>query len=476
MNRPIRKVAVLAALMMFALLLNASWLEVGRAQTLNNDTRNRRVTDAEYARNRGAIMVGTQAIAQSVPNQGRFAFARTYAQPLLYAHATGYYAYDYGSAGIELNYSKQLAGTSDDQFFNRIIDSLTGKEPIGGSVTTTLDPRAQKAAFDGLAGRKGAVVALDWTSGHILSYVSLPSYDPNQLSSTDLNISREAWTTLNANPNRPLANRASREIYPPGSTFKIVTAAAALENGMAPETLFDAPDELKLPLTNVVLTNQVDCGDTKVTLEVSLMKSCNTSFANIGMQLGADALKAQAEKFGFNQAIAADVPFAASQFPSEMDVPQTALSAIGQFDVAASPLQMAMVIGAVANDGQVMAPTLVKEVRANDLSIVHVNRPVKLDKAMSTGNAELLAQMLVKVVDDGTGTAAQVDGVRVGGKTGTAQSDPDRPPYAWFVAFSENPNVAVAVFIEDAEVERNDIAGGRLAGPIAKAVIEALRP
>lgn len=476
MNRPIRKVAVLAALMMFALLVNASWLEIGRGQTLNNDTRNRRVTDANYARNRGAIMVGTHPIAQSVPNQGRFAFARQYAQPLLYAHATGYYSYDFGSAGIELNYSKQLAGTSDDQFFTRIIDSLTGKELVGGSVTTTLNVKAQKAAYDGLAGRKGAVVAMDWTTGEILSYVSLPTYDPNQLSSTDLNIAREAWTKLNADPNKPLANRASKEIYPPGSTFKLVTAAAALENGMAPETLFDAPDQLKLPLTNVVLTNQVDCGNGKVTLEVSLMKSCNTSFANIGMQLGADKLRLQAEKFGFNQTITTDVPFATSTFPTELDVPQTALSAIGQYDVASSPLQMAMVIAAIANDGQVMAPILVREVRANDLSIVHVNRPVKLEKAMSTGNAELLQEMLIKVVNDGTGSAAKIDGTRVGGKTGTAQSDPARPPYAWFVAFSENPNVAVAVFIEDAEVERSDIAGGRLAGPIAKAVIEALKP
>lgn len=476
MNRPIRKVAVLAALMVFALLVNASWLEIGRAQTLNNDTRNRRVTDAEFARNRGPIMLGTTAIAQSVPNTGRFAFMRTYSQPLLYAHVTGFYSYDYGSSGIELNYSKQLAGTSDDQFFTRIIDALTGKEPAGGSVTTTIDPRAQQAAWDGLAGRKGAVAAVNWTTGEVLAYVSLPSYDPNSLSSTDLNVAREAWTALNADPNRPLANRASREIYPPGSTFKIVTAAAALEDGYAPDTLWDAPDELKLPLTTTVLTNQVDCGDTKVTLEFSLINSCNTSFANIGMQLGDDKLRAQAEKFGFNQTITSDVPWAASKFPGELDAPQTALSAIGQFDVAASPLQMAMVIGAIANDGQVMQPYLVKEVRANDLSIVHVNRPVKLEKAMSTGNAELLQDMLIKVVDEGTGSAAKVDGVRVGGKTGTAQSDPDRPPYAWFVAFSQNPDIAVAVFIEDAEVDRNDIAGGRLAGPIAKAVIEALRP
>ena len=476
MNRPIRKVAVLAALMMFALLVNASFLEVGRAATLNNDPRNRRVTDAEYARNRGAILVGTQAIAESVPSDGRFAFARRYSNPQLYAHATGYYAYDYGSAGIELNYSKQLAGTSDDQFFNRVIDSLTGKEPAGGSTTTTLNARAQKAAFDGLAGRKGAVVALDWTTGEVLAYVSLPTYDPNQLSSTDLATSRQAWQKLTADPNKPLNNRASKEVYPPGSTFKIVTAAAALENGMAPATLFDAPAQLKLPQTDVTLTNQVDCGDGQVTLETSLMLSCNTSFANIGMTLGAEKLQAQAEKFGFNQTIETDVPFVASTFPTNLDVPQTALSAIGQYEVASTPLQMAMTIGAIANDGQVMAPHIVKDVRAADLSLVHTQRPVRLHKAMSTGNAQLLQDMLVKVVDEGTGTAAKLDGIRVGGKTGTAQSDPKRPPYAWFVAFSEQPNVAVAVFIEDADVDRNDIAGGRLAGPIAKAVIGSLRP
>lgn len=476
MNRTIRRVAVVAALMVFALLVNASYLEVGRAATLNNDPRNRRVTDAEYARNRGAILAGTQALAQSVPSSGRFAFARQYSQPLLYAHATGYYAYDYGSAGIELNYSKQLAGTSDDQFFERILDALTGKDPVGASTHTTLNPRAQKAAYDGLAGRKGAVVALDWTNGEVLSYVSLPSYDPNKLSSTNLATSRQAWQSLNADPNRPLANRASKEIYPPGSTFKLVTAAAALENGAGPETLYDAPDSLKLPQSEAELTNQVDCGGGKVSLETSLMRSCNTSFANIGMELGADKLRAQAEKFGFNTALQTDLPFSQSNFPAQLDTPQTALSAIGQYEVAASPLQMAVVAAAIANDGQVMAPHIVKEVRGPDLSLLSVNRPIKLEKAMSTDNAQLLQEMMVKTVNEGTASAARIEGLRVGGKTGTAQSDPARPPYAWFVAFSENPNVAVAVFIEDAGVERSDIAGGRLAGPIAKAVIEALRP
>ncbi|MGD7732177.1 peptidoglycan D,D-transpeptidase FtsI family protein [Propionibacteriaceae bacterium G57] len=475
MNRPIRKVAVVAAVMFFALLVNASWLEVGRATTLNHDTRNRRVTDAEYARNRGAILVGTDAIAQSVPQSGRFAFARRYSQPALYAHATGYYAYDFGSAGIELNYSKQLAGTSDDQFFNRLVDRLTGKAPAGGSTLTTLDAAAQKAAYDGLAGRKGAVVALDWTTGAVLTYVSLPTFDPNALSSTNLATSQKAWKDLNADKNRPLANRASKEIYPPGSTFKLVTAAAALENGSAPGSLFKAPESLRLPQSNVTLTNQINCGGAEVTLEQALKVSCNTAFANIGMDLGADKLNAQAEKFGFNKTVPTDVPWATSNFPTTLDTPQTAMSAIGQYEVAATPLQMAMVIGAIANGGQVMQPYMVKEVRDADLSVISTHRPVKLDKAMSTDNARLLADMLVVVVDDGTGKPAKVDGTRVGGKTGTAQSDPNRPPYAWFVAFSENPNVAVAVFIEDADIDRSEIAGGRLGGPIAKAVIEALK-
>lgn len=475
MNGPIRKVSVFVAIMMAALLANATWLEVGRANSLNQDVRNRRVTEAEYARNRGAILVGNDAIAQSRPSDGRFKFARNYSQAELYAHVTGYYSYEYGSSGIELNHSKQLAGTSDDQFFNRLVNALTGKDPVGGSTLTTINPAAQRAAFEGLAGRKGAVVALDYRTGAVLASVSLPTYDPNALSSTNLSTARTAWQRLTADPDKPLNNRASKEIYPPGSTFKLVTAAAALENGFAPDTLFEAPERLRLPQTNTYLTNQLDCGGEKITLEQALKVSCNTAFANVGLQVGPEKLRAQAEKFGFNQNFETDVPLVASRFPTELNEPQTAQSAIGQYEVAASPLQMAMVAAAIANGGQVMQPYLVKEVRADDLSVINTQRPVRMQRAVSESNARLLQEMMVKTVEDGTGTAARIEGLRVGGKTGTAQSAPDRPPYAWFVAFSDNPDVAVAVFLEDSGAERNDIAGGRLAGPIAKAVIEALR-
>lgn len=475
MNGPIRRVGVAVAIMMAALLVNSTWLEVGRASSLNHDPRNRRVTEAEYARNRGAIMVGNEAVAQSRPSDGRFKFARTYPQPGLYAHVTGYYSYEYGSSGIELNHSKQLAGTSDDQFLNRLFDSLAGKEPAGSSTVTTINAAAQKAAYEGLDGRKGAVVALNYRTGEVLASVSLPTYDPNSLSSTNLTTARQAWEKLTTDPNRPLNNRASKEIYPPGSTFKLVTAAAALESGLAPDTLFEAPERLRLPQTSNYLTNQSDCGGAKITLEQALKVSCNTAFANVGLQVGADKLREQAEKFGFNQDITTDVPYVASRFPGKLNEPQTAQSSIGQYEVAATPLQMAMVAAAIANGGQVMEPYLVKEVRAADLSVVSTHRPVRLQRAVSESNARLLQQMMVATVEDGTGTAARIEGLRVGGKTGTAQSDPKRPPYAWFVAFSDDPDVAVAVFLEEAGGERSDIAGGRLAGPIAKAVIEALR-
>lgn len=475
MNRPIRWVGVVAAIMVMALLINISYAVVFRYPGYDNDPRNRRVRDAEFARARGAILVGNAAIAQSVPQSGVFAYKRSYSQAELYAAVTGYYAYDYGSAGIELNYSKPLAGTDDSQALSRVMDLLSGKKPQGASVQTTINAKAQQAAYEGLDGRKGAVVALDYETGAVLAYVSLPSYDPNGLSSTNLGTAREAWQKLNADPGKPLSNRASKEIYPPGSTFKLVTAAAALEEGISPDTQLDTPSVMTLPQTSTNLGNETNCGNGKQTLQRALELSCNTTFAKLGLSLGADKLRTQANKFGFGQNFDTDVPLAVSRFPGELNAPQTALSSIGQFEVAASPLQMAMVAAGIANNGAVMEPYLVSQVRGANLQVLSAHRPTKLSQAMSAGNAAKLRQMMVGVVTDGTGGNAQINGVVVGGKTGTAQSDPTRNPYAWFVAYADDPKVAIAVFIEDADIPRNDIAGGKLAAPIAKSVIEALR-
>lgn len=475
MNRPIRRVAVVAALMFFALLVNASYLAVFRADDLNADPRNRRTRDAEFASHRGAILVGNTPIAQTQPNEGRFAFKRSYANGELWAAATGYYSYDFGRAGLESSYNTQLSGTDDSQFFGRIMDQLTGKKVQGASLQTTLDARAQRAAAEALGDRTGAVVAVNYRTGAVQALVSNPGYDPNELASTDLAAAQDAWKKLNADRSRPLSNRATREIYPPGSTFKLVTAAAALEHGMTADTTVPSPASLRLPQTSTNLTNETNCGGSSVSIDQALKVSCNTAFANLGLRLGDDKLRSQAQKFGFDAALEGDLNPATSRFPTEVDQPQLAMSAIGQFEVAASPVQMAVVAAAIANDGQVMQPYLVQEVRNPDLSVLSSHEPKKLERAMSADNARALQQMMVHVVESGTGQRAQVRGTTVGGKTGTAQSDPERPPYAWFIGFAQDPDVAIAVFIEDAQVQRSDIAGGRLAGPVFAAVVEALQ-
>ncbi len=472
MNRPIRRVAI-AALAMFALLLlNLSASYLVRSDALNNRPENRRVSDARFAQDRGPIMVGNSPIAISEPVKDRFKFQRSYPSGKLYAPVTGYYSYIFGSSGLERSFSEQLIGVDDSQFLDRLINILTGATPKGASVETTLDARAQRAAWKGLDGRKGAVVALDTSTGAIRALVTSPSFDPNDLATHDLDASRRAWEKLNKDGSRPMANRATREIYPPGSTFKLITAAAALEAGRSADDTIDAT-AYKLPGSTVVIRG--NCGGSEVTLTRALEVSCNPGFARLGAELGADALREQAERFGFGDQFLDEIGSAASRFPEEPDAAQTAMSAIGAFDVAASPLQMAMVAAAVANDGIVMEPYLVERVLSADLAVISQTRPRQHSTAVSEVVAAELRDMMVSVVENGTGRRAQVEGLTVGGKTGTAVTDEKRRPYAWFVAFAEELDLAVCVFIEDAEIPATDIAGGILAAPIARSVIEAVR-
>lgn len=480
MNSAIRRLAVGAIILMLALMANSTYLQAFRSSELNGRNDNTRVRDQQFSVNRGPILIGSSPIAQSKETNDQYKYQRTYSSGPLYAPVTGYYSFQFGRGGIELNQNSELNGSDPSLAFRRVVDVLTNRRQQGASVTLTLNAEAQQAAYNALGSKKGAVVALDPKTGKVLALVSRPSYDPNLLASHDLDKASDAWKRLNASDDRPMSNRAIKELYPPGSTFKLVTAAAALSSGKyKPDTAVHSPAQLPLPQTTVPLVNEngKNCaGSDNATLTVALRWSCNTAFGTIGLDLKADALRQQAEKFGFGERQLPELGAVASQFPGDPNEPQIAQSAIGQFDVRATPLQMAMVAAGIANKGEVMKPYLVQSVRTADLKTISETKPESLHQAVSPEIAAQLTAMMTDVVNNGTGKPGRIDGVQVAGKTGTAQTSKERPPFAWFTAFApaDNPQVAVAVIIEDAGVKRDEIAGGTLAAPVAKKVMEAV--
>ncbi len=484
MNKPIRTMAVFCMLLFVALLLNSTYLQYFEAGSLDSHPDNKRVRDAEFSRERGAILVDGRPVAESKPVKDQYKYQRVYSHPLEYAPLTGYYSYIYGRRAIEGSQNDILSGSDPRLFVNRVVDLMGNAQPKGGSVSLTINPKAQDAAWNGLQHlgprARGAVVALEPSTGKVLAMATTPSYDPNRLATHDFTKMEQAGTQISDNPTDPMLNRAIQDIFPPGSTFKLVTAAAALSSGKyTPNSLVQGGSSIPLPQTTVRLPNEagLNCGTNKITLTQALINSCNTAFGDIGLHLGGAALREQADKFGFGQTYLEDLPGQVpSRFPANPDPPQTAFSAIGQFDVAATPLQMAMVVAGIANGGTVMRPYVVDEVRAPDVSVLDKTNPEPLRNAMSSSVAHDLTQMMIAVVDQGTGTTAQIPGIKVAGKTGTAQRGSTQAPYAWFVSFApaDNPKVAVAVFIDDPSVPRGEISGSGLAAPIAKAVMEAV--
>lgn len=476
MNGPIRKVSIFVALLMAALLVNLTYGAVVRQDPLVENPLNRRVRDAEFSRDRGAILVGNDAVASSEPSgNSSVPYVRTYTEGDIYAPVTGWFTRIHGVSGLEAEYSTELAGTDSGQSVTRLVDILTGRSPSGANLQTTLDADAQRAAIKALGDSRGGAVALDYTTGAVLALASTPSYDPNSLATLDTNAEIKQWNALLEASDEPLKNRVTREVYPPGSTFKLVTAAAAIENGVKPTDTIPSPTSLRLPNSSHSMGNSTNCGGETTTLEHALAVSCNTAFGQLGLDLGPSAMRDMAERFGFNQDQTIDIQAAKSRYPEQADEAQTALSSIGQFEVAASPLQMAQVTATIANDGKMMEPYIVSQVSTRDLQILSSHTPRELSQPISETTAKQLQSMMITTVQEGTGRPARVDGVVVGGKTGTAQSSPDRPNYAWFVGYSEDPQVAIAVFIEDAGVSNDDISGGRLAAPVFRAVLEALR-
>jgi len=482
-NTPIRRLSVLIAALFTALLVASTVVQFTQAKSLNAMASNKRTLLDSYSRERGSIIVGGQAVAKSVPVEDQYRFLRTYPQDELYAQLTGFYSYAVGAPyGLEHASDDLLSGDADTLFVRRMTDLITGRKTAGATLELTIDPKAQAAADKALGDNKGAVVALDPKTGAILAMVSHPSYDPNPLSSHDLSKASKAWQSLSNDKDKSYLNRTINGVYPPGSTFKVVTAAAALENGVVTDenSTVPGPPELDLPLTSSNLPNEDGraCGpDDKTTLIHALEISCNTAFGSLGLELGGEKIRAQAAKFGFGDALQIPMRVSISSVPADLNAPQSAQAAIGQYDVRTTPLQMAMVAAGIANQGRVMTPYLIQSVRSANLDIIESTPdPVELSAATSEQTASTLTKMMVSVVDNGSGARAQIDGVEVAGKTGTAQHDPGKPPHAWFISFAPatDAKVAVAVVVEDGGVTGSEVGGGRVAAPIAREVMEAV--
>lgn len=479
MNTPLRRLAIVVVAMFVSLMAAATSVQFVQAAKLNDDPRNVRTLYREFNNSRGPIVIAGDQVAFSTKVDDAFKYQRTYTNGPLFAPVTGFYSVVYGRQGIERAENDVLTGTADSLFLSRVQDLFTGRQPQGSSVELTIDPAVQQAAWDAMGDQRGAVVAIDPATGAILAMVSKPSFDPNVLAGHSTSAVNEAYRVLADDPSAPLRNRAISETYPPGSTFKLIDAAAALEAGMTPETQIVAPQTLPLPGSTASIPNfgGEACGPGEtVSLAEALRISCNTAFAQLGMDLGADALRAQAEAFGFDADLQIPLKVALSQFPPDPDVPQTALSAIGQYDVRATPLQMALVSAAIANGGKQMAPYLVQTVRNPDLEVVEEASPQELRTSVSAATAAALRDMMIGVIENGTGKSARISGVQVAGKTGTAQTTADAAPHAWFTAFApaDAPRVAVAVVVENGGSLGSEATGGQVAAPIARAVIEAV--
>lgn len=478
MNGPIRRVAIGVFVCMSLLLAGVTWYQVIRADALKADTRNPRPALSERGKERGLIVTADGTVlARSVedPDDPR-SFVRQYPEGEAFAHLVGYSSFLLGNSGLESVYSSELRSRRD-LTISDLLSVILGRDLDPESIEVTANAELQRAAYEALGGNRGAVVALDPRTGAILASVSTPSYDPSVLLGDDADA---RWQELLAAPGEPIRDRATRELYAPGSTFKTVVSAAALDTGIAgPGTSFDDPVEFELPGSTATISNAsgraCNDGDTATLLQ-AFVRSCNTIFADLAIQLGAVDIGITAEALGFNQDLGYEwsVPFAVWDTETlAQDAAALGQSGIGERDVRVTPLHMAMVAAAVANDGISVTPYAVQRIFDADGETVEETAVNERGMAMSADTAETLTQMMERVVTEGTGTAAAVPGVRVAGKTGTATGIADFPN-PWFIGFApvDNPTIAVAVFIEGSETSGESASGGSLAAPIAKRLFE----
>ena len=502
MERRIRRLGI-ALVVLFTLVFGQlAYVQVFAADAIRANPANfSRQLIAEYNVERGKIITtGGLVIAESVPAPGgsRYRYERRYPQGDLYGYITGYYSRIYGRSALEESMNTYLSGDAPELAISTFTDLLLGNERRGANVFVTIDPNLQEAARTALGSNEGAVVAMDPATGDILALYSTPGFDPSELSSGSDEEMRRAWRQLNADPEKPLLALSHQELFLPGSSFKIVTASAALENRFGPDSVWPNPHRLTLPLTNEQLQNFGDdhCngGSSQISMIEAFEESCNVTFAEVALELGPERLAEQARAYGLcgtlppdrttcdEQLVRFELPFENGRFPEpeyfERNDPLLAFSGIGLDNDLVNPLQMALIASAVANGGEMPQPRLVTEVRDPQGRVAREFGPRSVGTAISGVSAAALTQMMISVVNEGSGFRAQIPGIQVAGKTGTATNGEGRPPNAWFTAFApaggqQSPRIAVSVIVLDGGDLGSEATGGQVAAPIARAVIEA---
>ncbi|MFT4043280.1 MAG: penicillin-binding transpeptidase domain-containing protein [Gordonia sp. (in: high G+C Gram-positive bacteria)] len=494
MNTPIRRVSIAVIVLIVALLANATYIQVVKAHSLRADPRNNRVLLDEYSRQRGAITAGGEVIALSTPTTSRIKYLRTYptADAAAFAPVTGFFSYQYGSTQVEHYDNDFLSGSDDRLFGQRFMDMFSGRNPRGGNVVTTINPRLQRTAYNQMmngcrGGCRGAVVAIEPSTGKILAMVSTPSYDPNKLASQDQSVRETSWAAWNApNGPQPMLNRAIDQLYPPGSTYKVVTSAAALRAGISPQVRLTSAPRFTLPDTATSLPNydSETCPESSrgtVSMVTALKYSCNTAFADLVVNKihnATSVFKDTSRRFGVDEAgTEIPMPVSRSTVGPIADRAALAQSAIGQRDVRLTPLQNAMIAATVANGGVRMEPYLVDKLQSADLRTLSTTQPTTINEPISSDQAATLTTMMV---DSERATAGAGGPVTIASKTGTAEHSArsdgqDVTPYSWYIAFgpSSNPQIAVAVIVENGDYGVNSV-GATVAAPIGRAVINAL--
>ncbi|MBP7819102.1 MAG: penicillin-binding protein 2 [Rhodoluna sp.] len=479
MNKELRRVSIVIFMMFLTLFVATTSIQVLSAETLSQDQRNVRSIYDSYKTQRGSILVDGQPIAFSKPSDDLYHYLRTYSDPM-YSGVTGFFSNYQGATGLESAMNSYLTGQNSAQFFEQISALFSGNPVTGASVELTIDPAAQKAAWDALGNMTGAVVALDPRTGNILALVSKPGFDANLLAVHSGVESTNNYNQLLNAKTEPLKNRATTELFAPGSVFKVLVATAAIESGKyTPESTLPNPVKFKLPGTNTYVQNSGEgkCGG-KATVSIAdaLRFSCNVPMAQLGILLGEDVIRAQAEKFGFGKTIKVPLSITPSVYPEGMDEAQLGLSAFGQFDDRMTVMQVAMMSAAVANNGLLMKPNLIENVLSSNLAALDTPAPSQFGQAMSAETAAKVRDMMIGAVARGVSSNASIKGVSVAGKTGTAQNGDGEPYTLWFTGFApaDNPQVAVAVVVANGGGIGQAGRGNTLAAPIAKKVMEAV--